>query len=103
MLDILACSFSLEHEFYSDIKNINLFSIIDELSLLAQHYPLNRDRDCRRIPENLNSNICLNLAFFANVMKYYKSIMHYFYTDTKFISFGQILDEIMMQNHHYLS
>ena len=45
MLDILACAFSLEHEFYSDIKNSNLFSITDELSRLAQHYPLNRDCD----------------------------------------------------------
>ena len=47
MLDTLLCAFSLEHEFYSDIKNINLFSIIDQLSLLAQHYPLNRECDSK--------------------------------------------------------
>ena len=45
MLDILAGALGLEHDFYSDIKNINLFSIIDELSLLAQHYHLNRECD----------------------------------------------------------
>ena len=65
MLDILACAFSLEHEFYSDIKNINIFSIIDELSLLAQHYPPESRLRFRRIPEILNSNICFNLAFFC--------------------------------------
>ena len=64
MLDILACAFSLEHEFFSDIKNINLFSIIDELSLLAQRYPLNRECDFEG-SHILNSNICLNLDFFC--------------------------------------
>ena len=95
MLYILACSFSLEREFYSDIRNINLFSIVDELSLLAQHCPLNRECDFEG-----SRKFYLNIDLFANVRKYYKSIKYYFHLDTKFISFGQILDEIMMQNHH---